>query len=86
MKPDMTRTSLIRLLTRHQVNRIHDLYKEQSDGSLGKKRKTFKDYDLGYIHMNIKYLLMIPFDKQKRYLLVAIDRATVFSNREMSLK
>lgn len=30
---------------------------------------------LGYIHIDMKYLPMMPNDKQKRYLLVAIDRA-----------
>ena len=76
MKPELSRSSLIRLLKRHQVNRIQNLYHEQSDETSATKKKTFKDYEPGYIHVDIKYLPMMPNDKQKRYLLVAIDRAT----------
>ena len=76
IKNDMTRSSLIRLLKRHQVNRLTELYTDQSDESSEKKPKTFKDYEPGYIHIDIKYLPMMPSDNQKRYLLVAIDRAT----------
>ena len=76
IEPTLTRSSLNRLLKRHHVNRLQDLYAEQSDGEVSSKKKTFKDYDPGYIHVDIKYLPMMPDDKQKRYLLVAIDRAT----------
>ncbi|PID49901.1 MAG: hypothetical protein CR991_04250 [Proteobacteria bacterium] len=39
------------------------------------KTKTFKDYEPGYVHVDIKYLPNRPDDAQKHYLLVAIDRA-----------
>lgn len=76
MKPDMTRSSLIRLLKRQGVNHLKDLYAEQCETSQSDQPKRFKDYDPGYIHVDIKYLPMMPNDPQKRYLLVAIDRAT----------
>ena len=37
----------------------------------------FRDYDLGFIHINIKQLPMLQtadFQRRKRYLFVAIDR------------
>lgn len=76
IKSDMGRSSLIRLLKRHGVNRLKDLYIEQYGEEEVKKPKTFKDYEPGYLHVDIKYLPNMPGDPQKRYLLVAIDRAT----------
>jgi transposase-like protein len=76
IKADMARSSLIRLLARHRVNRLQDLYAGQSEEPEADKPKTFKDYEPGYIHVDIKYLPNMPDDPQKRYLLVAIDRAT----------
>ena len=76
IKSDMGRSSLIRLLNRHGVNRLKDLYIEQYGEEEVNKPKTFKDYEPGYLHVDIKYLPNMPNDPQKRYLLVAIDRAT----------
>ena len=72
----LSRSSLLRLLKRHGVNRLSQLYAEQSESSETKKPKTFKDYEPGYLHVDIKYLPNMPDDAQKRYLLVGIDRAT----------
>ena len=69
IKPDMIRSCLIRLLTRYQANRLQDLYAEQSEAAEGGKVKTFKDYEPGYLHVDIKYLPKMPNDPQKRYLL-----------------
>ncbi len=82
IKPDMV-PSLIRLLAWHQANRLQDLYAEQSGESETDKPKTFKDYEPGYIHVDIKYLPNMPNDPQKRYLLVAIDRATRWAYLEV---
>lgn len=76
IKPTMGRSSLLRLLERHQVNRLQDLYAEQSGETEQPKPKTFKDYQPGYLHVDLKYLPQMPNDPQKRYLRVAIDRAT----------
>jgi len=76
LKPKLGRSSLLRLLTRHGVNNLQALVVEQSGEQEAPPPKTFKDYEPGYLHMDIKYLPMMPHDPQKRYLLVAIDRAT----------
>lgn len=39
-------------------------------------RKTFKDYAPGFIHVDIKYLPQMADEAARRYLFVAIDRAT----------
>ena len=39
-------------------------------------KKTFKDYEPGYLHIDIKYLPKMPDESARRYLYVAIDRAT----------
>jgi transposase InsO family protein len=36
----------------------------------------FKPYEPGYVHVDIKYLPQMPDERQRRYLFVAIDRAT----------
>ena len=41
-----------------------------------KPAKTFKDYEPGFLHVDIKYLPQMPGETQRRYLFVAIDRAT----------
>ena len=41
-----------------------------------KPQKTFKDYEPGFIHIDIKYLPRMPDEEQRKYLFVAIDRAT----------
>ena len=38
--------------------------------------KTFKDYEPGFVYVDIKYLPRMPGETQRRYLFVAIDRAT----------
>jgi len=38
--------------------------------------KTFKDYEPGYVHVDIKYLPKMPDESKHKYLFVAIDRAT----------
>jgi transposase InsO family protein len=38
--------------------------------------KTFKSYEPGYLHMDVKYLPQMPDETHRRYLFVAIDRAT----------
>ncbi|MEO6967289.1 MAG: integrase core domain-containing protein, partial [Rhodanobacteraceae bacterium] len=38
--------------------------------------KTFKDYAPGFVHVDIKYLPQMADESARRYLFVAIDRAT----------
>jgi hypothetical protein len=38
--------------------------------------KTFKAYEPGYLHIDLKYLPQMQDESSRRYLFVAIDRAT----------
>ncbi len=65
-EPAKIRSTLYRTFVRSGVNKVP---KKEKD-----KAKKFKEYDPGYLHMDVTYLPKI--DGQKRYLFVAIDRAT----------
>jgi hypothetical protein len=41
-----------------------------------KAPKTFKDYEPGFLHIDVKYLPQMPDENQRRYLFAAIDRAS----------
>jgi transposase InsO family protein len=72
-----TRSGLDRCLRRHGLNNLRELraalYPQEADPA---PAKTFKDYEPGYVHVDIKYLPQMPDETQRRYLFVAIDRAT----------
>jgi transposase InsO family protein len=71
---DVSRSGLDRCLRRHEVSDLRTLQPEL-DGQ-AKPLKTFKDYEPGYLHIDIKYLPQMPDETHRRYLFVAIDRAT----------
>ena len=71
---DVSRSGLDRCLRRHGVADLKSL-QPQIEGP-AKPLKTFKDYEPGYLHVDIKYLPQMPDETQRRYLFVAIDRAT----------
>jgi hypothetical protein len=64
-----------RLLRREGFSKLAVLVQQQA-GKVTPKKKTFKDYELGYVHIDIKYLHQMPDESSRRYLFVAIDRAT----------
>lgn len=74
VNPAVSRSGLNRCLVRHGVGRLADLIPvvEGEPAPL----KTFKDYAPGFVHMDIKYLPQMPDETSRRYLFVAIDRAT----------
>ena len=74
INPAVSRAGLGRLLRRHGVSQLRDLRVEE--GGEADKKKSFKDYEPGFLHMDIKYLPQMPDEQQRRYLFVAIDRAT----------
>jgi hypothetical protein len=41
-----------------------------------KQVKSFKDYEPGFVHIDVKYLPKMPDEDKHKYLFVAIDRAT----------
>lgn len=78
INPDASRSGLGRCLIRHNVNNLKALAAAQNPESSEepKAKKTFKDYEPGFIHIDIKYLPKMPDEQERRYLFVAIDRAT----------
>ena len=74
INPDVSRAGLGRCLRRHRVSNLRDLVPKEEGETVAKK--TFKDYAPGFIHIDIKYLPKMPDEEKRRYLFVAIDRAS----------
>ena len=66
INPALRRSSIYRFLKRQDINKKPVEERE--------KAKKFKEYEPGFIHMDVTYLP--KFNGQKYYLFVAIDRAT----------
>lgn len=64
--PEKIRSAIYRTFVREGVNRVPEKEKE--------KAKKFKEYDPGFLHIDVTYLPKI--NGIKYYLFVAIDRAT----------
>ena len=75
INPAVSRAGLGRCLRRHGVSNLVDLI-VVPEGDKPAAKKTFKDYEPGFIHIDIKYLPQMPDETARRYLFVAIDRAT----------
>ncbi len=71
LNPAVSRSGLARCLKRHGVNR-----RPVEDKDAPIVLKTFKDYAPGFVHVDIKYLPQMADETARRYLFVAIDRAT----------
>ncbi|WP_137753691.1 IS481 family transposase [Sphingopyxis sp. L1A2A] len=63
--PQLTRSSLHRCLHRHGISRLPKADRE--------KPKTFKDYEIGYFHIDIAEL---RYEGGKGFLYVAVDRTS----------
>jgi transposase-like protein/transposase len=74
INPKMSRSALDRCLRRHGVSNLKNLM--PVDDKEKKPVKSFKDYVPGYIHIDVKYLPKMPDEHGRKYLFVAIDRAT----------
>ena len=72
-----TRSGLHRTLVRYNVSNLNTM-RQALEEARGEKtpKKSFKDYEPGFIHVDIKYLPKMPDEDRRRYLFVAIDRAT----------
>lgn len=66
LEPEKIRSAVYRTFVREGINRVPEKEKE--------KAKKFKEYDPGYLHIDVTYLPKI--NGKKYYLFVAIDRAT----------
>ena len=75
VNPLVSRSGLDRCLRRHGVANLSHL-QALGSGDAKEPVKTFKDYEPGFVHIDIKYLPQMPDETSRRYLLVAIDRAT----------
>lgn len=75
INPDVSRSGIARLLKREGMARLEDVI-PKVEGETITAKKTFKDYEPGFVHVDIKYLPQMPDETKRRYLFVAIDRAT----------
>jgi transposase InsO family protein len=70
--PKATRSGLDRCLRRHGVDNLNALQPAPPTSA----SKPFKAYEPGYLHIDLKYLPQMQDESSRRYLFVAIDRAT----------
>ena len=76
LNPDVSRSGLDRCLRRHGVSRLRDLRPQEEPLEVSRQSKGFKPYVPGFLHIDYKYLPQMPDETSRRYLFVAIDRAT----------
>jgi transposase-like protein len=78
INPDVSRAGLDPCLLRHGVVNLRELQAKTlvDEGETKPTLKTFKDYEPGFLHMDIKYLPQMSDESHRRDLFVAIDRAT----------
>lgn len=76
IKPEMSRSALDRMLRRRSAPSLRALAEQDLEAGEKPAKKTFKHYDPGFIHMDIKYLPKLAGEDSRRYLFIAIDRAT----------
>jgi len=70
--PHVSRSGLDRCLRRHGVGNLRAL----KPAAPRPAHKPFKAYEPGYVHVDVKYLPQMADEERRRYLFVAIDRAT----------
>jgi transposase len=75
INPEVSRSGIARLLKREGMARLEDVI-PKAEGETIAPKKTFKDYEPGFVHIDMKYLPQMPDETSRRYLFVAIDRAT----------
>jgi transposase InsO family protein len=68
----VTRSGLDRCLRRHGVGNLNALKPKTPR----EPHKAFKSYEPGFVHIDVKYLPQMQDESSRRYLFVAIDRAT----------
>ena len=72
LNPDVSRSGLDRCLRRHGVSNLNALRPKTPI----EPHKAFKTYEPGFLHVDVKYLPQMADETTRRYLFVAIDRAT----------
>ncbi|GGY06557.1 IS481 family transposase [Litchfieldella qijiaojingensis] len=76
LNPRLSRSGLHRMLKRREVPTLTELARQDAADDETPKHKPFRDYAPGFVHVDIKHLPQMPDEERKRYLYVAIDRAT----------
>ena len=74
IQPAMSRSALDRCLRRHNVSNLNKLIPVEEDEPA--QKKSFKAYEPGFVHVDVKYLPQMPNETSRKYLFVAIDRTT----------
>jgi transposase InsO family protein len=74
VNPAVSRSGLDRCLRRHGVSDLKALLPKEEDERPAPK--PFKDYEPGFIHVDVKYLPQMPDETERPYLFAAIDRAS----------
>jgi transposase InsO family protein len=72
LHPEVSCSGLDRYLRRHGVGNLRDLWTKDPRP----KHKAFNGCETGYQHLDVKYLTQMADETSRRYLFVAIDRAT----------
>ncbi len=75
LHPGLSRSALQRLLRRGGLPSLSALEKQEKAAQQS-SHQPFKAYEPGYVHVDVKHLPQMPDEDHKRYLFVAIDRAT----------
>jgi transposase InsO family protein len=70
--PEGSRSGLDRCLRRHGVGKLRTRRPAPDKAPA----TTFRDYVPGFVHVDVKYLPQLADEDRRRYLFVAIDRAT----------
>jgi len=70
INPEVSRSGIARLLKREGMARLEDVI-PQAEGETISAKKTCKDYEPGFVHVDIKYLPQMPDETSRRYLFVA---------------
>ena len=72
INPDVSRSGLDRCLRRHGVGSLKALPPATEKPT----HKPFRVYEPDFLHVDVKYLPQMPDEEGRRYLFVAIERAT----------
>ncbi len=72
LNPDVSWSGLDRCLRRHGAGNLRALKPKEARP----EHATFKAWEPGYLHIDVKYLPQMADENRRRYLFVAIDRAT----------
>lgn len=72
---DVSHAGLARLLKREGMSQLEDVI-PKAEGETISPKKTFWDYQPGFVHIDIKYLRLMPDEASLRYHFVAVYCAT----------